>query len=411
MATKNDAKEEFKKSLIKVNHSIVSLESILSEVISGKFVPPNVLEVPAKNRNVTSAASATSASSTPFSEVGSPEETPNSAQSFGGKARRSWRIKNAVFLAVFLMLILGAILGSSEKNVDWKRFVLAPEQHKCVSALVWNKSHFIDYLNCITEPIEESIKLRHSVPLPKIKPPVPIRPKTPSYPVGQSPGTQFRDCFNCPIMVVMPKGSFHMGDLSENGNINEKPVHRVVINYLFAVGKFKITVSQWNSMMGESSVLRANKREVISSLSWNDTKAFIEKLNDRLGLRGLIDRYRLLSEAEFEYVARAGTTTKYYFGNIDRVGKQLVNAFGLNDVHGIVSEWVEDCWHENYVGAPTDGSAWTSIGCRSRVQRGGASLIRQSSKLKLVHASSHERDHNHSGYGSNGFRVASPLQK
>ena len=120
-------------------------------------------------------------------------------------------------------------------------------------------------------------------------------------------------------------------------------------------------------------------------MTWDDAKAYTEWLSTKTG-----QHYRLLSEAEWEYVARAGTTTAYHFGetispsqaNYDKdkrgtveVGSYPANAFGLHDVHGNVQEWVEDCWHNDYNGAPSDGSAWT-INCNDydelRVLRGGS---------------------------------------
>jgi len=120
----------------------------------------------------------------------------------------------------------------------------------------------------------------------------------------------------------------------------------------------------------------------------DNAQSYIKKLNKRLGLMDKPDRYRLLSESEWEFAARAGTTTKYHFGNTisasqarynagrgegtANVGSYPPNAFGLHDMHGNVWEWVEDCWNFNYSRAPTDGRAWLQGDCSLRVLRGGS---------------------------------------
>jgi formylglycine-generating enzyme required for sulfatase activity len=193
-----------------------------------------------------------------------------------------------------------------------------------------------------------------------------------------------------PEMVVIPPGSFRMGDLHGGGYDSEKPIHHVRIDYDFAVGKFEVTFAQWDTCLvsggcrdyqPENDARGRGERPVIN-LSWGDAKAYVEWLGGRTG-----KDYRLLSEAEWEYVARAGTTTEYSWGNhfdpakahnsgnggpFRAVGSYEPNAFGLHDVHGNVWEWVEDCQHASYQGAPNDGSAWSKGGdCTHRVLRGG----------------------------------------
>jgi formylglycine-generating enzyme required for sulfatase activity len=207
------------------------------------------------------------------------------------------------------------------------------------------------------------------------------------YPVEGKPGSVFKDCSTCPVMVIMPKGSFLMGDLSGDGETSEKPVHRVDFNYSFAVGKFEVTQAEWQSVMGTNpSKYKGNDRP-LENVSWRDFQKYLKELNASLGLTGRKDKYRLLSEAEWEYVARAGTKTKYHSGDTISesqarfgaskaagtvpVGSYPPNGFGFHDVHGNVLEWVEDCWNEDYTGAPTDGSSWVQGSC-SRVIRGGS---------------------------------------
>ena len=202
------------------------------------------------------------------------------------------------------------------------------------------------------------------------------------------PGAVFKDCKTCPEMVVIPAGSFKMGDLSGKGKSNEKPVHEVKIGYSFAVGKYEVTQAEWEAVMGKNPSKFKGARKPVEMVSWEDAKSFIKKLSEQTG-----KEYRLLSESEWEYMARAGSTTKYPWGDkIDSskakyeskdgseestvpVGSYSANAFGVHDTAGNVWEWVEDCQHKTYKDAPTDGSAWLSASggdCEVRVLRGGA---------------------------------------
>ena len=214
-----------------------------------------------------------------------------------------------------------------------------------------------------------------AAPTPKPTPAVGVYPSL-------SPGKTFRDCADCPEMVVIPSGSFRMGDLSDAGDSDEKPVHDVRIGYSFAVGKYEVTQDEWVAVMGSNPSSFKGGRNPVEKVSWDDAKSFIRKLSAKTG-----KTYRLLSESEWEYMARAGNSTKYPWGHgIDAskakfdsrdgtvgVGSYGANAFGVHDTAGNVWEWVEDCWHENYSGAPVDGSAWTSGGeCNKRVLRGGS---------------------------------------
>ena len=193
----------------------------------------------------------------------------------------------------------------------------------------------------------------------------------------------FRDCPECPEMVVIPPGTFLMGDLSGNGSKDEKPVHEVRIGYSFAVGKFEVTQDEWVAVMGSNPSKTKGGRIPVEQVSWNLAKAYVRKLAAKTG-----KEYRLLSESEWEYMARAGSHTKYHWGDLidgsmanygegigssTRVGKYWPNAFGVHDTAGNAWEWVEDCWNDNYSGAPSNGSAWTSRGnCDNRVLRGGS---------------------------------------
>jgi len=187
-------------------------------------------------------------------------------------------------------------------------------------------------------------------------------------------------CPDCPEMVVIQAGSFDMG-----GNMfdSEKPVHRVIISRPFAMGRTEVTQGQWRAVMGNnpSHFSSCGDNCPVENVSWNDVQKYIQKLNSNSG-----KHYRLPSEAEWEYACRAGGQHKYSGSDdIDTVawygsnsgdsthssGTQQANAWGLCDMSGNVWEWVEDSWHENYNGAPTDGSVWQGDGAR-RVLRGGS---------------------------------------
>ncbi len=235
---------------------------------------------------------------------------------------------------------------------------------------------------------------------PPAKPPVEstLKPTVGIYPAESGEHKveeSFRDCANCPEMMVIPAGSFMMG--SNDGAENEKPVHRVIIAKPFAVGRFEVTQNEWIACVSDSGCdkkvygfnARAKGRDPIGNISWNDANAYVKWLTKKTG-----KSYRLLTEAEWEYVARAGSPDKYSWGNEigrnkancqacgskwDRmrpapVGSFAPNAFKVYDMHGNMAEWVEDCW-ERYEDAPDDGSAQTAqTACQygNRILRGGS---------------------------------------
>ena len=210
---------------------------------------------------------------------------------------------------------------------------------------------------------------------------------------GLPPKTRFRDCTGCPELVVVPPGSFRMGSPGSGGN--EGPEHDVTIARPFAVGVYEVTFDEWEACVSDGGCGgyrpddegwgRGNRPVV--NVSWDDAKGYVEWLSGKTG-KG----YRLLSESEWEYVARGGTVTRYWWGddigsgraNCDGCGSRWDgkrtspvgafsgNGYGLYDVHGNVWEWVEDCWNDSYVGAPGDGRAWDSGQCGRRVLRGGS---------------------------------------
>jgi formylglycine-generating enzyme required for sulfatase activity len=213
------------------------------------------------------------------------------------------------------------------------------------------------------------------------------------------PSDTFTDCSECPEMVVIPGGTFTMGSPADEPerDADEGPQNRVTIAP-FAMGKTEVTFAEWDACVAAGGCNgykppdqgwgRAS-RPVIN-VSWRDAKAYASWLSQYTG-----KPYRLPSEAEWEYAARAGKTTRYAFGDAitpkdanyaerklrktTEVGAYPPNPWGLYDMHGNVWEWVEDVWHNNYEGAPTDGSAWTDgegkESSRYRVFRGGSWYI------------------------------------
>jgi formylglycine-generating enzyme required for sulfatase activity len=204
-------------------------------------------------------------------------------------------------------------------------------------------------------------------------------------------GDQFQECFGCPTMVAVPAGSFVMGSPSdETGRLaNEGPQHRVTISQPFAVGRVTVTFAEWNACVSDRSCegVRTSSMGPVDLVSWEDANVYLAWLSRKTGRP-----YRLLSEAEFEYAARAGNEAAYPWG--DEIGQNnancngcgsawdnrlptmggsfAANTFGLNDMVGNIFQWVQDCYHGDYNGAPTDGSAWTDGNCSARVIRGGA---------------------------------------
>ena len=211
-----------------------------------------------------------------------------------------------------------------------------------------------------------------------------------------APGKAFRELLSSggegPQMMVLSAGSFRMGCLSDDDDCddNEKPAHEVRIAHHFAVSVYEVTFEEYDRFARASGTNIPDDggwgRRPVISVSWEDAKRYAAWLSAQTGAE-----YRLLSEAEWEYAARAGSTTKYSWGdeigsnraNCDGCGsrwdnKQTApagsfepNAFGLYDMHGNATEWVADCWNDGYEGAPFDGSAWMRGDCGKRVSRGG----------------------------------------
>ena len=250
-------------------------------------------------------------------------------------------------------------------------------------------------------------------------------------PPERAPGDVFRDCPTCPELVVIPAGRFRMGCVSgRDCEDDERPVHEVEVAS-FALGVYEVTFEEYDVFAEATRRDRPNDRgwgrgggrggRPVIYVSWEDATAYAEWLSDETGAQ-----YRLPSESEWEYAARAGSTTRYSWGDdigwsrancrgcgsrwdgdqTAPVGSFEANPWGLHDTHGNVWEWVEDCSYANYARAPRDGSAWTTGGdCGRRVLRGGS----WGSPPRDLRSASRDRRGAELRFDSLGFRVARTL--
>jgi formylglycine-generating enzyme required for sulfatase activity len=258
-------------------------------------------------------------------------------------------------------------------------------------------------------------------PQPVAKPaPLPVKPQ----PVQQSNAEELQDCTSCPVLLTLPAGNFTMG--SSQGDRSEKPAHKVSITKPFAIGKYEVTVAQWSACFKAGACRHnpdldnAEENSPVRDVSWSDAQDYVTWLSKITG-----KPYRLPTEAEWEYAARGGTGTRFWWG--DKIGVNQAdckncggkwnkatpavvdafpaNPFGLYGTSGGVWEWVADCWHKTYQGAPKDGAAWSSSDCRENVIRGGA----WRNDASYVHSASRFKYDTYVRYLMNGFRVARTL--
>jgi len=240
-----------------------------------------------------------------------------------------------------------------------------------------------------------------------------------------SPGFEFKECSGeCPLVVVVPPGSFTMGSPEDevDRTAGEGPPHAVTISRPFALSKTDITFDEWDACVAAGACPKAvdgwgrGKMPVVD-VSWEGAQTYVTWLSQLTGAP-----YRLPTEAEWEYAARAGTTTRYPWG--DEVGNRYANcngcggpwtlqtapvgsfppnAFGLFDMQGNVWEWVEDVWHDNFDDAPSDGSAWLAAGDHSfRAIRGSS----WHNEPELTRSAIRFKRHKKVQFDTLGFRVA-----
>ncbi len=240
------------------------------------------------------------------------------------------------------------------------------------------------------------------------------------------PGAEFTECGGCPTMIVVPAGRFSMGSPEDDADAraNERPRHEVTIAGPIAVSKFEATFEEWDACVAGGGCPRVPDswgpgQMPVINVSWNDAKQYAAWLSQVTG-----KPYRLLTEAEWEYAARAVAVTRFPWGNglvegeanCDGCGSQWdlrpapvgsfkPNAFGLYDMEGNVWQWVEDVWHDNYDGAPEDGSAWAPGDPDYRVARGGS----WRNDTSYVRAAAREKRNINVRFDTLGFRVARTL--
>jgi formylglycine-generating enzyme required for sulfatase activity/class 3 adenylate cyclase len=248
---------------------------------------------------------------------------------------------------------------------------------------------------------------KQGAPLPQSASPV-----APATSPKMQPASSVRE----PEMTALRGGSFAMGG---NEELSEKPVHQVTIKP-FAISKFPVSVREWNECAAAKAcgfVATGKDDAPITNVSWSDAKQYVGWLAEATR-----KAYRLPTEAEWEYAARGGTQTKFWWGDqfqsgmanckncADipaaeqpiKVGSLKPNPFGLYDMGGGVDQWVEDCWHKNYQGAPLDGSAWAERECASHVLRSGS----WKNDARSVRPSNRDSYDTNVRYPTHGFRVA-----
>ena len=250
----------------------------------------------------------------------------------------------------------------------------------------------------------------------------------------------FRDCPDvCPEMVRIPGGTFTMGSPANESWRGSDENQRTITVAAFAAGRFEVTRRQWATFVRDTDRVAPQRTEntfctwggpstfsqedthAVACVNRDDARAYSAWLSQRTG-----QHYRLLIEAEWEYAARAGTTTRFYWGDQDpvcdqnarngalflacdgrarSVGSFLPNGFGLYDMYGNLAEWVQDCYANPYPSAPVNGTAYERSGCSQRALRGGsaASVALDLGSARRAHASYTTR------YSSYGFRVARTL--
>jgi formylglycine-generating enzyme required for sulfatase activity len=267
-----------------------------------------------------------------------------------------------------------------------------------------------------------------SAALPPVIPPVAAAdPSAAAPPATRNQGTNnsFQDCPECPVMVRLPSGAFTMG--VPRGDPSEQPAHKVTLARSFALGMYEVTVGEWRACIRGGGCtdmprMAASVTDLtpVHNVHWNDAAAYATWLSKRTG-----QKYRLPTEAEWEYAARGGTSGRFWWGETAGVanancencggtyerslplpaGSFKPNPLGLYDMNGGVAEWVADCWNNNYKGAPADGGAWLQGDCRKRVLRGG-SWRNDADSMSATARLNYDVDVR---YLANGFRIARDL--
>lgn len=258
-------------------------------------------------------------------------------------------------------------------------------------------------------PQEAPAQPAPAAPLPTMAPSPAVVPSPEAAPVRSAASVRE------PAMMPIQGGSFAMGS---NGDVSERPIHQVTVKP-FAIGKYPVTVREWNECAATKACgfeATGQDESPVTNVSWTDAQQYVAWLARATG-----KPYRLPSEAEWEYAARGGTQTKYWWGDKllpgmaackdcgdaateqpVKVGSFKPNPFGLYDMGGGVDQWVEDCAHRNYQGAPTDGSPWMSGDCTAHVLRSGS----WKNDATYVRPSNRDSYDTNVRYPTHGVRVA-----
>lgn len=266
-----------------------------------------------------------------------------------------------------------------------------------------------------------------SVPASAAPAPVPDAARAAATPTPAAPrraGADIQDCPACPTLAAVPAGTFTMG--SNSSDPSERPARRLAIDKPFAIGRTEVSVQQWNACVEAGACPRVSDTQRAPNLpagdiSWDDAQLYVKWLTKVSG-----KPYRLPTEAEWEFAARGGTASRYWWGEEMKrgaanckecgepwqegapapVGSFAANGYGLHDMSGSVWEWVQDCWHSSFKNAPADARAWEEGLCRQRVIRGGswrdgASYMPATTRFRYDASVRHSQ---------NGFRVARDLE-
>ena len=371
-------------------------------------------------------------------------DAPREANLFAVELIKSAKVQGLPFKEVLRRVRTSVAQATRDRQIVWESFAGAcrvrhqfDAQSRFAPPIRWNKAFGTRSraatARLTSRPISipipmDPLPLRHARNSSRSKPatsrrspaPAATSRTAPAAPPSAAPQSAIRDCPQCPEIVLIQPGAFEMGS-TEMFDF-EAPVHQVSIRKAFYIGRREVTFEEWDACLAEGGCKQkpddrglGRSRRPVTDLDWDDAKSYLAWLSQKTG-----KTYRLPSESEWEYVARAGTTTTYPWGRTvekdkanclgctsDPVKKAIdtgsfpPNAFGVYDMAGNAAEWVEDCWSDNYRGAPTDGSAWTKPQCRERVLRGGSfnndpRYLRSAARFKY--------DQNVRFY-TNGFRV------
>ena len=248
-----------------------------------------------------------------------------------------------------------------------------------------------------------------------------INPTFTLPPSAQRTDQPFRDCPQCPEMVGVPAGAFDMGSTDDP---MEGPVHRVTVKG-FAIGRYPVKIGEWKQCVAAKACRydpAGDDNLPVYNISWDDAQEYLSWLS-----RTSNAKYRLPTEAEWEYAARGRTATKYWWGNQPETGKAgcrgcgsgyageqpmkvglfAANGFGLFDMTGSIDQWVSDCWNRNYTGAPRDGTSWDRPNCRQHVLRGGS----WKNDVSYSRTSSRDSYDTDVRYPTHGLRVVRNIQE